>query len=153
MSSAEVRPDVIRGITYCISAVLFVATSAFARIGETEAQIEKRYGKSTSGSGPTKGYFYKGFFIIVTFDNGVSGIETYEKRSGAQMTAAEIRQLLRANGAATKSHEPIQNGFDFQYEENNRLAEYKAATSTLTIAEPTALKRVNTRHQTLDIAK
>jgi hypothetical protein len=144
---------VIRGITYCISAVLFVATSAFGRIGETEAQIEKRYGQSTSGSGLTKAYFHKGFFIIVTFDNGVSGIETYEKRSGAQMTAAEIRSLLHANGADTKSHEPIRNSLDFRYEENNRLAEYNAATSTLTVAEPTALKRINARNQTLDITK
>jgi len=140
-------------VTCCISALLLLGATALAQIGETEAQIEKRYGRAASGSGPTKGYFYKGFFIIVTFDNGVSGIETYEKRNGAPMSAVEIRRLLEASGAGSKRHEPIQNGLDFHYEENNRLAEYKAATSTLTVADCGALNRINERNQTLGAQK
>jgi hypothetical protein len=140
-------------IAWCITALLLFGATALAQIGETEAQIEKRYGGPASGSGSTRGYFYKGFFIIVTFDNGVSGIETYEKRNGGPMSAAEIRRLVRASSAGTKRHEPIQNGLDFHYEENNRLAEYKAATSTLTVADCGALNRINARNQTLGAEK
>jgi hypothetical protein len=140
-------------ITCCITALVLFGATAFARIGETEAQIENRYGRSASSFRSTKGYFYKDFFIIVTFDNGVSGIETYEKRNGTPMSAAEIRKLLEANGGGTKWHEPIHNGFEFQYKEKTRFAEYNAATNTLTIAEYSALNRINARNQTLDTQK
>ena len=66
-------------ISCCIAALVLCGASAFARIGETGAQIQKRYGQPTSGSGATKTYSYKDFFIIVTFDNGVSAIETFQK--------------------------------------------------------------------------
>jgi hypothetical protein len=140
-------------VTCCISALLLLGATALAQIGETEGQIEKRYGRAASGSGPTEGYFYKGFFIIVTFDNGVSGIETFEKRNGGPMSAAEIRRLLEANGGGTKWHEPIRNGFEFQYKEKTRFAEYNAVTNTLTIAEYNALNRINAHNQTLDTQK
>lgn len=91
--------------------------------------------------------FYRDFFIIVTFDNGVSGIETYEKHNGTPMSAVEIRRVLEANGGGTKWHEPIHNGFEFQYKEKTRFAEYNAATNTLTIADYSALDRINARNQ------
>lgn len=140
-------------ITCCIIALLLFGPTAFARIGETEAQIEKRYGQPTSSFRSTKGYFYKDFFIIVAFDNGVSGIETYEKRNGAPMSAVEIARLLEANGGGTKWHEPIRNGLEFQYKEKTRFAEYNAVTNTLTIADYSALNRINARNQTLDTQK
>ena len=140
-------------ITWCISALVLFSATAFARIGETEVQIENRYGRSASSFHSTRGYFYKDFFIIVTFDNGVSGIETYEKRNGTPMSAVEIRRLLEANGGGTKWHEPIRNGFEFQYKEKTRFAEYNAVTNTLTIAEYSALNRINARSQTLDAQK
>jgi hypothetical protein len=127
-------------IACCITALALCSASAFARIGETEAQIEKRYGRPTSSFGPTKKYSHKGFFIIATFDNGVSGIETYEKRNGAPMSAAEIRSLLEANGGGVKWHDPIRNGLDFRYNEKTRFAEYNAITNTLTVAKYSALE-------------
>src|SRR4029450_10469131 len=97
-------------IPCCIAALVLCGATAFARIGETEAQTGKRYGKPTPSSSSTKGYFYKNLFIIVAFDNGVSGIETYEKRNGASMSAGEIRQLLDEHGESTKWHDTTANG-------------------------------------------
>ena len=137
-------------IACCIGALVLCGATAFARISETESQIEKRYGRAVSGSPSTKGYFYKDFFIIVTFDNGVSGIETYEKRNRAPMSALEIGRLLEANGARTKWHEAIHSGFLSRYEGKTRFAEYNAATNTLTIAEYGALHRINARNQAVN---
>jgi hypothetical protein len=127
--------------------------SAFARIGETEAQIKKRYGKPTPSSSSTKGYFYRDLFIIVDFDNGVSRIETYGKRDGTSMSAAEIRQLLDANGDGTKWQEPIRNGLEVRYKQKTCVAEHNGITNTLTIADYAALSRINARNQALDAHK
>ena len=140
-------------IACCMSALLLCGVTAFARIGETEAQIEKRYGKPTSSSPSTKGYFYNDFFIIVTFDNGVSGIETYEKRNRAPLSDVEIESLLEANGGGTKWQEPIRNGFEVYYKAKTRSAEYNTVTNTLTIADYAALSRINARNQPLDAEK
>jgi hypothetical protein len=140
-------------IAPCIPALLLFSATAFARIGETEAQIAKRYSEPTSGSRATKAYYYKDLFVIVTFDNGVSGIETYEKRDGTSMSAAEIRQLLDANGDGTKWQEPIRNGLEIRYEQKTCFAEYNEITNTLTIADYAALSRINARNQALDAHK
>ncbi len=136
-----------------IAALVLCGATAFARIGETEMQIEKRYGKSTPSSYSTKGYFYKNLFIIVTFDNGVSGIETYEKRDVASISTGEIRRLLDANGGGTKWQEPIRNGLEVRYKGKTCFAEYNGITNTLTIADYAALSRINARKQALDAHK
>ena len=140
-------------IPCCIAALVLCGTTAFGRIGETEAQIEKRYGKPTPSSSSTKAYFHRGLFIIVAFDNGVSGIETYEKRDGASMSAAEIRQLLDANGDGTKWQGPIRNGLEARYTQKTCFAEYNGIANTLTIADYAALSRINVRNQALDAHK
>ena len=140
-------------IPCCIAALVLCGASAFARIGETEAQIEKRYGKPTPSSSPTKAYFYKDLFIIVTFDNGVSGIETYEKHDGTSMSAGEIKHLLDANGDGTKWQEPIRNGLEIRYKQKTCFAEYNEITNTLTIADYAALSRINARNPALDLHK
>ena len=140
-------------IAFCTTTLVLCCATAFAHIGETEAQIEKRYGRPASGSGPTKGYFHKDFFIIVTFDNDVSGIETYEKRNGTSMSAAEIRQLLDANGDGTKWQEPIRNGLEVRYKQKTCFAEYNEIANTLTIADYAALSRINARNQSVDAHK
>ena len=137
----------------CIAALLLCGATAFARISETEAQIEKRYGKPTPSFSSTTSYFYKALVIIVTFDNGVSGIETYEKRDGASMSAGEIRQLLDANGDGTKWQEPIRNGLEVRYKQKTCFAEYNRVTNTLTIADYAALSRINARNQALGAHK
>ena len=140
-------------IPCCIAALVLCGASAFARIGETEAQIEKRYGKPTPSSSPTKGYFYRDLFIIVTFDNGVSGIETYKKHDGTSMSAGEIKQLLEANGDGTKWQEPVRNRLEIRYKQKTCFAEYNEITNTLTIADYAALSRINARNPALDLHK
>ena len=140
-------------ISCSIAALVLCGATAFARIGETETQIEKRYGKSTPSSSSTKGYFYKNLFIIVTFDKGLSGVETYEKRDAASMSTEEISQLLDANGDGTKWQEPIRNGLEARYTQKTCFAEYNGIANTLTIADYTALSRINVRNQALDAHK
>ena len=140
-------------ILCCIAALVLCGATAFGRIGETEAQIEKRYGKPKFNSSSTRSYFYKALSIIVAFDNGVSGIETYEKRDGALMSAGEIRQLLNANGDGTKWQEPIRNGLEVRYKQKTCFAEYNEITNTLTIADYAALSRINARNPALDLHK
>jgi hypothetical protein len=137
-------------ISCCITALVLFAATVFARIGETEAQIEKRYGKPTSSFGSTKAYLHRDFFIIVTFDNGVSGIETYEKRNRGAISALNIRKLLDANGGGNKWHKSNRTDFEFQYTQKTRFAEYNRVTNTLTIAEYEALSRINARNQSLN---
>jgi hypothetical protein len=143
----------VKIIGCCIALVVLFGSAAFARIGETEAQIEKRYGKPTSSSRSTKGYLCKDFFIIVTFDNAVSGIETYEKRNAASLTTVEIESLLEANAGGTKWREPIRKGFEVYYKAKTRSAEYNTVTNTLTIADYAALSRINARNQAPDAHK
>jgi hypothetical protein len=122
-------------------------TTAFGRIGETEAQIEKRYGKPTPSSGATKTYSYKDFFIIVTFDNGVSAIETFQKRGSSPMPVKEIAAVLKANGRGESWSEPTRSGLKISYTAKSRFAEYYETMGTLTIAEYTAFNRIKARNE------
>jgi hypothetical protein len=140
-------------LSYCVAALVILAAPAFARIGETEAQIEKRYGKAASGSRTTKAYFHKDLFVIVTFDNGVSGIETYQKRDRGTLTAGEISSLLEMNGGGMNWRQEKRNEFDFHYQVQGRLAEYNAVTNTLTVADQETLKRINANRQGFDLWK
>jgi len=128
-----------------IAALVLFGSSTFARIGETEVQIEKRYGKPTSRSAWTKGYLHEGLFIIVTFDDRISAIETYQKRNGAPMTAGEICRLLEANGDGSEWEKSAGSDFEISYAAKTRFAEYNAITSTLTIADYGALNRIDPR--------
>ena len=134
-------------IPCCITALVLFGATAFARIGETEAQIQKRYGQPTSGSGATKTYSYKDFFIIVTFDNGVSAIETFQKRGSSPMPVKEIAAVLKANGGGEKWSEPTRSGLKISYTAKSRFAEYYEIMGTLTIAEYTAFNRIKARNE------
>jgi hypothetical protein len=134
----------------CIAALLIYSATASARIGETEAQIEARYGRPTGSYRTVKSYSYNGFEIFVAFSNGKSGVETFQKRNHLPMSAVEIGTLLDANGGGTKWHQPIQQGLEFYYKEKIRFAEYNALTNKLTICEYGALSHVNQVNQVLD---
>jgi hypothetical protein len=88
-------------------ALSLLVSPAFARIGETEQQIEKRYGKSTltvsTGNEPLqKVYQSSGLNITVTYLDGVSQREIFTKQDGSELSKNEIAILLEANAAGSK---------------------------------------------------
>jgi hypothetical protein len=88
-------------------ALLTLVSHAFARIGETEQQIEARYGKSTlsfpSSNQPlTKAYESSGLNIVVMYIDGVSQREIFTKQDKSEFSKNEIAILLDANAAGSK---------------------------------------------------
>jgi hypothetical protein len=88
------------------AAVLFAALimNAAGRIGETEAQISVRYGESigdipTEAFGKVRGFMQPGYLVGVAFVNGLSDMEMLSKNDQSEMTALEIENFLKANGA------------------------------------------------------
>lgn len=85
--------------------VLLTCASALARIGETEPQIEARYGKPIKrisatdlpGPGHTQMYKSAGIQIMVTFIDGASGSECYSKSSHGKLELSEVETILTAN--------------------------------------------------------
>ena len=82
--------------------------AAFARLGETEAEIATRYGKSTGGApadivaayspaAPVRTYEKAGLRIYVAFLDGRSVAEVYGRLDGAAIADADRAPLLEAN--------------------------------------------------------
>jgi hypothetical protein len=87
--------------------LLMLVSPAFARIGETEQQIEARYGRSSrtlsKGNEPLqKLYRSSGLNIGVTYIDGVSQCEIFSKQDDSELSKNEIALLLEANAAGTK---------------------------------------------------
>ena len=94
--------------------VLGLTCSAHARLGETVAQVEARYGKpdlpkknaSASNREPTENplrhYLHDGIIIEVRFLNGISVEETYRQtvrddRNDVHLSKKDIETILNAN--------------------------------------------------------
>ena len=91
--------------------VLTIWTSAQARVGETEDQIALRY--STAGFRPLesrdplgneqRGYKFREFIVVVSFENGACVCETFFKQQaaegGKEIKPNEIEAILGANAA------------------------------------------------------
>ena len=94
-------------------AFLFVAFApiASASIGENEAAISARYGKSigdipTEGFGIMRGFMSAGYVVGVKLVNGVSEMEMFSKADESDMSASQIENLLKGNGAGEWKAEP-----------------------------------------------
>jgi hypothetical protein len=81
----------------------FAAPAAPARIGETEAEIAKRYGRSLIGDDfhgrKMLVYRKRGIQIGVVFFDGKSAAEFYSKVDKSALSEIEIDGLLQANAA------------------------------------------------------
>ena len=87
----------------------FTLNSAFGRIGETEKEIEARYGKPAGlltkendrdeMGNPFRSYLFHGFQILVIFVNGKSALEHFGKPYvGGEVTYADSLAILNAYG-------------------------------------------------------
>jgi hypothetical protein len=88
------------------SALFFAVTTSItsASIGEDEAAISARYGKSvgdipTAGFGIMRGFMSAGYVVGVKLVNGVSEMEMFSKADESDMSASQIESLLKGNGA------------------------------------------------------
>jgi hypothetical protein len=105
----------MKTFVFTMVTVLLLAKSSFARIGDTEAVIGRRYGKSLKtiaekdALGISKVYHANGYFINVTYMDGKSVCEHFIKDRNARWSDAEIIQLLDANKDATQHWERPKN--------------------------------------------
>lgn len=95
--------------TLIIAALIVVAclTTVNARVGETEQQIDARYGKPVNDTahtivGRAKQYALNGYKIMVVFIDGISQAETIKKLSGAPFSSDEVKVLVANNGAGLR---------------------------------------------------
>ena len=103
-----------------VGMILGLACSAHARLGETVAQIEARYGKpsetSSNGVRSSASYSKDGIAVKVDFVNRASWQETYCKPSADQQGAfepflrKEIDAFLEANAAGQAWDGPTKPG-------------------------------------------
>src|ERR1700724_2230997 len=85
-----------------ISGLFLCANSTHARVGETEAQIDHRYGKPAGKwddyIGYKKLYHWHGFDVMVTFLDGTSRREMFNKTEGA-LFADDQKYLVKISGS------------------------------------------------------
>ncbi len=98
---------------YVATVSLFVALTAIARadVGQSEAEVDQRYGKSvgevqTQTFGVMRGFVSAEYVIGVKLVDGVSQMEMFSKRDQSDMSASEIERLLKANGTGQWKAEP-----------------------------------------------
>ncbi len=94
----------IKAISLTALAAIGTTTTAFARIGDDEKQIEARYGKpgkdlGTHGEVHEVGYMSGGFMILVDFVNGISQREGFANPDTSALTGDAIRQILAMSAA------------------------------------------------------
>lgn len=86
---------------YSIIMLLLFGSPVFARLGETPAEIEKRYGKpqyqKIEESCRFVGYTLNDFMIIVTFILDKAEGETIVKADKSALSDTEIASILKAN--------------------------------------------------------
>jgi hypothetical protein len=141
--------------TYFVAiALLILMSHAFARIGETEQQIEARYGKSTltvsTGNEPLqKVYQSSGLNITVTYLDGVSQREIFSKPDKSELSKNEIAILLEANIAGSKWIEdptaPLAGVQGWKLESGGRTAAFSRDKTELVITTDLVQKAFNQR--------
>ncbi len=95
--------------TLTLAAFILSSASAFARIGETREQIDKRYGTGThsdyqrlDGTETIK-YHFNNYQVEVVFNDNKSIWEIYQ-RQGRLIDATDLRMLMKANADGKTWH-------------------------------------------------
>lgn len=130
---------------------LLVPVAAFARIGETAAQCDVRYGKAIKEVKEDNQVVFRkgGFLMVVQFYQGKADLFMYRKEEtdalgqGAKISDNEIETLLKANGGDKKwkKREIISMNEEWQTEDGALLAQYKAFDNMLIIATKGYIER------------
>lgn len=88
-----------------VASIFFVALTAItsARIGESEAQLTTRYGKSigdvpTQAFGTVRGFLSQRYLVGVAFVNGVSDMEMFSKADQSELTPQELEDFMKFHG-------------------------------------------------------
>jgi hypothetical protein len=128
-------------------ALLFNA-SAFARLGETTGQIDKRYGQpleTIRNKGESRRYSFRRFTVLVGLERGISECEVYQKKDNSRMTEAEIHGLLQANAGSSAWRDEPEEGMDnyvyWSRDKRTRVAIYTLATHRLMVTSKAFLSR------------
>ena len=97
----------------CLILILSLALAriAGANIGETEAQVEERYGKpfndiNTTTFGPVRGFVSPQYIIGVKIIDGLSEMEMFARTDQSDISASEITRLLKADAGGEWKAEP-----------------------------------------------
>jgi len=107
--------DNMRRSLAILATVSVVIGTAQARIGDTEGQIQTRYGNPITvlpsrptDAGLTKCYSSDGFSIAITYLNGHSVRETFVKSDNSKITKTEIDRLINGHpGASSEKAQPM----------------------------------------------
>jgi len=122
-------------------AILTFATTATARIGETLAQCQVRYGKEIRTANGCSVFIKTGFYIMVQFYEGRADSILFRKVEQnildipVEISLNEVHNLLRQNGGgqAWKETNEIIIGSSWATEDGNILAGYTAMDHILCI--------------------
>ena len=115
------------------------SVTLIAKIGETEAQIEKALGKPfDTPARNLKSYLFGPFNVSVFFIDGVSESETFVKRDHSPISQSEIMQLIQLDGggvvwAREKSNRDIRN-WQSADRKKTRVAAYRIPSKTFVIS-------------------
>jgi hypothetical protein len=80
-----------------------LALPALGCLGDAEGELTQRYGpqvKTGTSAIPgvtVRGYFYKGFLVVVGILNGRSAYEMYAKKDNSKISSNEVAALMTAN--------------------------------------------------------
>jgi hypothetical protein len=128
---------------------LFSSTHAFARIGETLEQLNKRYGRPVQAKHQgieTYRYSFRGFSVLVGLEQGRSQCEIYQKADRSRMSEAEILGLLEVNaGTSPWSADPDESLKSYTYwsqDKKTRVAIYDLSGHSLIVTSKPFLPRL-----------
>src|SRR4051794_36807938 len=89
------------GLFLTVAATIAMAGIANGRLLETQSETEARYGRPVkvedSSYGKAFTYTFKKYRLVVTFVNGRSQNEVYQRVDGKTLVAAEIGMLMHLN--------------------------------------------------------
>jgi hypothetical protein len=85
----------------CVLCALCVS-NAFARVGETQQEIEARYGKPAAlqpsfsyKNERSVAYQFMGFEVLVRYEKGISRLEIFSRKDGSEIPLAAQLALLK----------------------------------------------------------